>query len=477
MLRNGLGHSMGCSISALLASSKADSTYLKVQVLGVVSVCPRARPLTEKEVKAAETLVRTPDFVVNILRWFDRRGGVDSSSVRRVIGKMKEPDLKHLQLQWNRQFRTPILKRITSGLLPRENQDGSHAGGYPSDRIWEGITSPLLLIAGEGDHVTPATGINDIVHYLTHRASNQWKDKQENGGNDPVLQATNGLIPTTIQYEIGGHCSTIEAVTLPAPASHALLYAHTTYRLVSALIEAFLAKHVSKKLDFSYQLRLLTTSGKWDVKNLAKWKAVLPVSGPINTDLMHGGCKNGLFRALKTMREQDDEHSPALFLGKWANKIYAVIDISHDTPIYNTKTLEDGGVEYHKFPTVSKIPPTLVEVQDFCALVDRLVAERDATQDVRSIAVHCHYGYNRTGFFIASYLISRNGYSIQQALDEFAAAKPPGIKHEHFKDQLWLRFAGGFRNPFKSAQAISGKSEAENEKPGEAGTDTDGDWK
>lgn len=143
------------------------------------------------------------------------------------------------------------------------------------------------------------------------------------------------------------------------------------------------------------------------------------------------------------MREQDDEHNPTLFVQKWTDKIYAVIDISHDTPIYNTKTLNKGGVEYHKFATVSKIPPTALEVQDFCALVDRLVAERDAKHDERSIAVHCHYGYNRTGFFIASYLISRCGYGIQKALDEFAAAKPPGIRHEHFKDQLWLRFAGG----------------------------------
>ncbi|MBA7490578.1 hypothetical protein ES702_01116 [subsurface metagenome] len=155
-----------------------------------------------------------------------------------------------------------------------------------------------------------------------------------------------------------------------------------------------------------------------------------------------------MFRALKTMREQDEEHSPSIFLEKWKTKIYAVIDISKDAPIYDTKSLEKGGVEYHKFPTVSKIPPTPVEVQDFCSLVDKLLGERDAKiaagtepKEKRAIAVHCHYGYNRTGFFISAYLITNQGYTVQQAIDEFAKAKPPGIRHEHFLDQLWLRYA------------------------------------
>lgn len=470
------GHSLGCSIAALLASEQAGSTHLSVPVLGMVSICPRARSLTEKEVKAARTLIRAPDFVINILRWVDRRRGVDSNSVLRVVGKMKEPDLRHLQLQWNTQFKTQVLKRITSGLLPRRTADGGLVAGYPSNVIWQGIRSPLLLIAGESDQITPAAGIGDIVIGITHESLESWKDKKETEEGNPALQATNGLIPTTIQYEAGERRGTIQAVILPAPASHALLYGHTTYRLVSALIESFLTKHVSEKLDFSYQLRLLTTSGKWDVKNLAKWKEVLPVSGPINTNPEHGGCEHGLFRALKTMREQDDEHSPTLFVRRWADQIYAVIDISHDTPIYNTKTLDEGGIEYHKFATVSKIPPTPLEVQDFGALVDRLITERDAKNDNRSIAVHCHYGYNRTGFFIASYLISRNGYGIQQALEEFAAAKPPGIKHEHFKDQLWLRFASASHQTTTAAHSATHKIQLEvDQKEDELGTDTDGD--
>lgn len=128
--------------------------------------------------------------------------------------------------------------------------------------------------------------------------------------------------------------------------------------------------------------------------------------------------------------------------------IYAVVDISHDAPVYSTRTLEEGGIQYHKFPTVSKIPPTAVEVRDFIALVDRLRAEMKEKEEEakgKAIAVHCHYGYNRTGFFCAAYLIEREGYEVQQALDEFKAAKEPGIRHEHFVDALWVRYTVGLR--------------------------------
>jgi len=387
--------------------------------------------------------------VINVIRQLDRRGGEESASVRRMVGDTNESDLKRMQYAWNKQFRTPVWKRTITGFFPRIGADGVSKGGLPGEVVWKGIKIPLLLIAGESDRVTPAVEVGTIFRYITGRTTKDVEDTQSI--DEKAQQLTNGLQPVTLKFSEPSQV--IQAITLPSPAAHALLYAHSTYRLVSALIENFLATHVSAHLDFSYQLRLLTTSGKWDVKNLEKWKAVLPVSGPIAVDSSTG--PNGLFRALKTMREQDDEHNPTLFLQNWADKIYAVIDISHDAPVYDTKSLEKGGVEYHKFPTVSKIPPTPFEVQDFCILVDKLVAERDAksssedgnnqlnmkSTDKRAIAVHCHYGYNRTGFFICSYLISRKGFGVQDAIDEFRKAKSPGIRHEHFIDVLWLRYS------------------------------------
>jgi hypothetical protein len=213
------------------------------------------------------------------------------------------------------------------------------------------------------------------------------------------------------------------------------MYDHSTYRTVAGLVEDFLARYVSSQLSLGWQLQQLTTTGKWDVKNLEKWKRVTPVS-----DLIGSG---GIFRALKTLREQDEEHSPSVFLRNWRDRIFAVIDISHDSPVYDTKALERGGVQYHKFPTMSKVPPTPVEVQDFIALVDRLRSEDG--HEGKAIGVHCHYGYNRTGFFIACYLIEKMGYRPQDAVDEFARAKPPGIRHDHFIDTLFMRYHMGLK--------------------------------
>lgn len=443
---------MGCSISILLASDSSNVNRLSLPVLGMVAICPRGRALTDKQIQTARRLAWTPNIVIEILRWLDRYGGENSASVHRVAGKTNELDLKRLQLQWNRQSRTSVIKRMTIGLLPRLSRDGQRTSGWPSAEAWKGLHSPLILFAGEADHVTPPSEVETIIESMTSESLSSWKIKES---TDIWEVATNDLIPTTIRYSQDSikKEGLIQAITLPAPAAHAFLYAHATYRLVSALIESFLAAHVDHKLDFAYQLQLLTNSGKWDVKNLQKWKAVLPVSAPIDTSSAYGSS-NGLFRALKTMREQDDEHTPTKFLENWADKVYAVIDISHDVPVYNTKTLERGGVRYLKFPCVSKVPPTPVEVQDYCSLVDKLVVERDEgdkdRKTKRAIATHCHYGYNRTGFFICSYLITRCGYTVQDAIDEFARAKPPGIKHEHFLDVLWLRFAHHAQTPRKT---------------------------
>lgn len=439
---------MGCSFAALLASTTAFTPTLDIPVVGLIAVCPRVHTVSPADVKRVCRIFMLPDFLVDLVRWFDRQGGEDSPSVRRVVGPSNESDLKQLQYSWNRQYRTAVLKRVSLGLLPQWDAEGKVVRGYPGESVWKDIAAPLFFIAGESDGVTPPSEVDGAIRHITGKSVSEYPEPEE---PEDLLQASaNGLVPLTIQPALDGSIPrhTIQTVTIPAPASHALLYAHSTYRLASALIESFLTLHVSSHLDFSYQLQLLTTSGKWDVKNLAKWKAVLPVSAPICVTPTTG--INGLFRALKTMREQDEEHSPSVFLNDWARKIYAVIDISKDAPIYDTKSLERGGVEYHKFPTVSKIPPTPVEVQDFCSLVDKLLSERDVKRaagfepgEKRAIAVHCHYGYNRTGFFICSYLILRQGYSVEQAINEFARAKPPGIRHAHFLDQMWLRYAGG----------------------------------
>ncbi|KAI1484405.1 protein-tyrosine phosphatase-like protein, partial [Biscogniauxia mediterranea] len=127
----------------------------------------------------------------------------------------------------------------------------------------------------------------------------------------------------------------------------------------------------------------------------------------------------------------------------------------HADPVYDPKSFGPG-IKYHKFPTVSKIPPTDAEVENFIQLVDRIredqreraaaaaAADRPWPDDV-VIGVHCHYGFNRTGYFVVCYLVERCGYAVQDAIETFAQARPNGIRHSHFLDRLFVRYSGGIK--------------------------------
>ncbi|EEP76949.1 conserved hypothetical protein [Uncinocarpus reesii 1704] len=345
------------------------------------------------------------------------------------------------------------------GTLPVYDSSGRPTSGLPGEAIWKGVCVPLLFIAGESDQVTKATEVSKLLEYFGVPSSFY---KPEIGGEgdmpsrrSPLLKGpadgipgssilASSYIPAVSHREpYSKEKANVKAFIFPSPASHALPYDRATYRALSGLIQDFLCNYTDSRLSIGWQLKHLTTSGKWDVKNLAKWKAVAPVSNPVGNT----------FFALKTLRELDEEHSPLPFVQKWKSRIFAIIDISHESPIYNPTQLDQGGIQYHKLPTVSKIPPTIDEVRDFVALVDRLEGEisariRDEGINGRPrplIGVHCHYGFNRTGFFLTSYLIERKGFTIEEALEEFKRCRPPGIRHPHFIDTLFVRYCAGLR--------------------------------
>lgn len=467
-----VGHSMGCSLSALLAS---DTSPLKlknnIELLALIAICPKVTLPNDQQMAAFKNLLRIPTPIFNLWRTWDRRGGTESRSVARFVGPEADLETKKLQERFNTQSRTAVWRRMAWGALPKKNTDGILQGGLPGIEIWAGLAIPLFLIAGEADGITkvseieaigralgktdkflikPLDSTGDISSTSPQLNVNENRDEKIERERDAEIHKSGiSMTKTTIindnavpsiQTKESPDFSTkrqvLKTSVLPAPASHALLYDPATYRTLAGLIQTFLSDHVDSRLSLGWQLQHLSTEGKWDVKNLGKWQAIPPVSEPIA----------GIFRAMKTLREVDQSHSPEKFVHDWKGKIKAVIDISHESPVYNPKGLDDGGIEYHKFPTVSKIPPTAEEVRDFIKLVDRIRAGLFTTEaDAALIGVHCHYGFNRTGFFICSYLIEKERFGVQQAINEFGAHRPPGIKHEHFLDTLFVRYCIGLK--------------------------------
>jgi pimeloyl-ACP methyl ester carboxylesterase/protein-tyrosine phosphatase len=477
-----IGHSMGCSLAALLASrTSGQHTVLTDHVVGMVAICPRAEPPSEKEVAMFRKLLMIPGPIFDLWRKWDKRGGIESASVTRFVGADADVETKKLQLRFNDQSRTPVWRRMAAGTLP-EYHGHVPQGGLPGKDVWTSLEVPVLLVAGESDKITSPRELEKIAAFLgkSHPVQTELSPRPETiiGSAAPV-DLSNAAQPKPTRRQVDSlrdedfaekeapedsenphedpstpheGLSTIpsqplkprkalKTIILPAPASHSLLYMPSTVRTLAGLISDFLCSQVSPRLSLGWQLQYLSTAGKWDVKNLAKWQAVAPVSEPIAS----------VFRAMKTLREVDDTHCPEVFIKDWGSQIKDIIDISHESPVYDPRGLEKGGTQYHKLPTVSKIPPTSSEIQEFVALVDHLRQEQKARASQEKwgseyyIGVHCHYGFNRTGYFIVCYLVERCGYSVQGALDEFAKKRPKGIKHAHFMDQLFVRYCVGLK--------------------------------
>lgn len=457
-----IAHSLGCSISALLASSSSSvGKDLRPYIQGVIAICPKAAPPTAQETALARKLLWIPTPIFDLWRLYDRRGGAQSKSVSRFVGDKADPDTKKLQLRFNSQSRSDVWRRMAWGSLPEYDSHGQPIGGMPGQSVWANLKAPLLLVAGDADAVTKASEVAKIVRYM------------EGSDQDSIMRtgSQDAIIPDSTQVQDTRSLASVDARAdeevygldvsekqhpdiqstkgkivrtriLPAPASHALLYDRATYRTLAGLIQDFVQKYVDHRLSLGWQLQHLNTSGKWDVKNLAKWQKVAPTSSPIAKTFM----------AMKMLRGVDEFHNPVRFSEEWHGKIHAVIDISHENPVYDPHELEKGGIHYHKHPTVSKIPPTPDETRDFIGLVDQLEKEitetsgKEVGDPLRPlVGVHCHYGFNRTGFLIVSYLIERKGYSVQDAIDEFGQCRPPGIRHDHFIDTLFVRYCVGLK--------------------------------
>ncbi|RAH83553.1 dual specificity phosphatase catalytic domain protein [Aspergillus japonicus CBS 114.51] len=461
-----IAHSLGCSLSALLASSTSGiGSSLKEHILGLVAACPRATPPPAHDVAKFRRLLQIPGPIFDLWRSWDRRGGLHSSSVNRLVGAAADPDTRELQVRYNKQSKTPVWRRMAWGTLPTYDKSGNPVGGIPGEAVWAGVEIPVLLVAGEADAVNKPIELQKILEFFG-QSGRSVGDGADTMAPIPDASAINDKAPASYNHlaheesfgleaqfaekkltrktdEATGHQRAVKTVILPAPASHALIYDRATYRTLAGIIQDFLNQHIDNRLSMGWQLQYLNTSGKWDVKNLAKWKKVTPVSQRIDDT----------FVAMKMLREVDEEHNPVLFSQTYRGRIYAVVDISYENPVYNPASMEKGGIHYHKHPTVSKIPPTPDEVRDFIALIDRLQNEitemmekPDHPEGPRPVVgVHCHYGFNRTGFLIVCYLIERRGFSVQAAIEEFERRRPPGIRHEHFIDTLFVRYCVGLK--------------------------------
>jgi protein-tyrosine phosphatase len=157
-------------------------------------------------------------------------------------------------------------------------------------------------------------------------------------------------------------------------------------------------------------------------KNLDKWRRVSAGGANVQGTVL---VPTKMFA-----RNEILEHTAEKWLEENRN-IRLVDDLSSEQNPYETSCKKV------KLAFVAKSVPTLEQVEQFVKVVQEFRAEFPEYW----IAVHCHYGFNRTGFMIASYCCQVLFISPFEALERFAAVRAPGIKHAHFKRELVQRYA------------------------------------
>lgn len=80
--------------------------------------------------------------------------------------------------------------------------------------------------------------------------------------------------------------------------------------------------------------------------------------------------------------------------------------------------------------------PSLEQTSRFIHIVDDFVSKNP----LELIAVHCTHGFNRTGFLISSYLVEKNDFAVEAAIQMFAKSRPPGIYKQDYIKELYKRY-------------------------------------
>ncbi|GAX78328.1 hypothetical protein CEUSTIGMA_g5770.t1 [Chlamydomonas eustigma] len=131
-----------------------------------------------------------------------------------------------------------------------------------------------------------------------------------------------------------------------------------------------------------------------------------------------------------------------------------ILDLSNHECLYSNDVPPD--VRHVHIQLVAKELPAQDFVDEVCRVAKAFWAECPSLY----IAIHCAYGYNRTGFTLCSYLIQELGMSVNEALAAFLTARPPGIKHGEFVEELRLRYeecgSSAASSPVRHAAESSG---------------------
>lgn len=113
------------------------------------------------------------------------------------------------------------------------------------------------------------------------------------------------------------------------------------------------------------------------------------------------------------------------------------IDLTNTDRFYNKEDVEKHGAKYYKLHCRGHGEcPSEEQTNLFIHICKVFIKENPDSL----IAVHCTHGFNRTGFLIASYMITEKMWSAEASVQSFADSRPPGIYKEDYLRALFERY-------------------------------------
>ena len=136
---------------------------------------------------------------------------------------------------------------------------------------------------------------------------------------------------------------------------------------------------------------------------------------------------NSLFEnlVLSKIPKFNTKYDISYLMNKFNIKI--IIDLSTSE---NSYQIPDD-VRYYKFNFEKKKIPEEYKINEILKILNE-------NKDVR-ILIHCHYGFNRTGFVFINYLCS-NGYNLASAIEIFKKIRGKGVKYPEMISYLENKF-------------------------------------
>jgi len=194
------------------------------------------------------------------------------------------------------------------------------------------------------------------------------------------------------------------------------------------------------------------------LEKITKWKdyanygqplgssRVIPMKTPLPLDLQRQHFPSSPSSSAVLHKETEAEarvHTIEKFVKEQADlgrNVGLVVDLSNHACLYEEDLKRDCPlVNYEHFFFVAKEIPN----RAICQQLNRCITAYLSANPQHYVAMHCSYGWNRTGFVCATYLVEELHYGAVEAVVAFAEARAPGIRHEHFVSEFLSRYGDG----------------------------------